>query len=470
MSLSSIEIPMSNNLLKEEMKERIRQCIVYGSVEQGLALDFISSEGLLSWLLENPVDDDCLVAYRSLLRLGLPQYVERQHFLKLTRYSEYGAIYLMSGGAPNAPSALEPNAPPIVAWLVESTSKIYSDPKFCEKIQVISLECPPLENLTLEQVSLSIRAGNRPNLDPNKYRQLYINCDRVLPLSDFLDGELLKSITSRGHFLFYYAPKYWEHVGSKIYFPLIEKLVKECSMSGTTKQDLIKVKELFPSLETKLLQLSDLAYKIAMLPFKVQAYLLGFPIQYGLPSKEMIWTALEKLSSLGKKAYNEVLREEQRRSIEYLVPSVFNKPVERNDKDVLDELVYDYVPFDRLTAICGINLYHFTRNEFENIIKTEKNIYTGETLPSSVLEEAKVRLSLGEEFQLPKCETFLTLLEKVEHDALFENSGPSPKRRSLYQQFNFPSLSLSSIPEFSELLRQFSDGGIVQTTLSFSPV
>ena len=219
------------------------------------------------------------------------------------------------------------------------------------------------------------------------------------------------------------APDYYAKVAYKHYYRVARKIYQDNLLTEITQEDMLTFNTFFPSIvNPKLLEYSTLAFNISLLATDLAGYVLGFPIQTGLPSAAQIATALEQLEKMGLKAYAASIAKYVRASQLPLSTTPFeseNKATICNEEDVLMVKADKYSPFDVVVYRSGEHIFRFTRPEFSNLLKTKKNPWNNEEIPYSVLATISARHAASKDMGLPKSKPLKEILQSMEADKLF---------------------------------------------------
>jgi hypothetical protein len=115
------------------------------------------------------------------------------------------------------------------------------------------------------------------------------------------------------------------------------------------------------------------------------AYVLGFPLERGVPTHKWVSTQNNELQKLQEIGYYTVLRNF---NIKRLTPPA---GVSIHDTNTLTMSIYNYNSFDTVESYDGEHLYIYTRDEWDWIIKNNKCPWTRKKVPDSVIKNIKNR-------------------------------------------------------------------------------
>jgi hypothetical protein len=414
--------------------DRVTQAVTTGSPLLALKKKFITVDELLGWLVTAPMSDRTLVAYRAACQITSPDdhYIEDRHFLSGVRAPEYGAIFILSGGDIETPIYKNKPKEQLIQYVAPALARMHTDSTFERKMKLICDKSGVPVRYLQENRSLLFQCHTsnlireylaKTNQGLDSHAQMIIESDYFDALA--VADQLVEPLMARCQTLISTAPQYWEAVAKPDYRDFFNKLIAAKKLAGSTKAQALDLDQIFPGIfGVTLSRLSDLAYKVTCLDFTVQAYVLGFPIQYGLPSQPMIENLLYYLSTVGKDRYAQDLKEyEERMANGYLNGETngwHQVPWQvRNTQDVLENSVYEYNSFDRIMLITGSNIHQFVRLEFPNLLKSHKNIWTNEDLPKHFETELQARLAMADDLKLPTAGTIQELLTKIDEGTLY---------------------------------------------------
>lgn len=167
-------------------------------------------------------------------------------------------------------------------------------------------------------------------------------------------------------------------------------------------------------------QIGEKEWKLFKLPAATRAYVLGFPINMGIPGEAVIFRTLMSLARDGS--------DQLMLSMKARFPHMPNDYAslgltQVSDRDFLDVKFSHLNSFDVVTCIADSTIYEFSRPNWKTIIESKMNPYTNLPLAMSVLEEIKHREFVANTYQLPVCKSIndlidepLTPREEVKHD------------------------------------------------------
>ena len=427
-------IPVGKRKVLPSEAEKIRQSVMFGSVFLALESEFFTYEALLEWLCTAEYSIETRIAYKAVCVRITPndQYLEdKYHFL--TKRPEYASIALSCGLNEEIPDH-KPFDPtqynPILAHMCETLGEL------CSSLA--------LKNFTAMVVSGQGTATYlRSNLEicykSRNFPFLRISAEEInskLVEADWFEkfrynSTLADLVVRRVAHLQREAPFYYASVAYKVYRNVVLKLNKEKLFTNLSRDELATIDSFFPgTIDRRLLEYSDLAYKIAVLTNDVAGYILGFPIQDVIPNDDQINSAIQYLTDHGSEAYSELIREHVSANYLPALPFHISKPSYSNDTDVMLESPDGYVPFDIVSYQAGLHVYRFTRPEFPTLIRSKKNHWTNEWLPPTVLSTIRARYEAAKELGLPPPRLLTEMLERVENGSLFQPDDPPVPRVS----------------------------------------
>jgi hypothetical protein len=395
------------------------ETIRYGCPYLALARNFISSQEILEYILKIPLCDNTLIAYRAVCYFKFPQYVNEKHFLSQCSSPEYGAVYILSNcNWEEKINSSDENNECIKNYLNESAKLLLMNKKFSIRMRglcgnfetgIRNIEKELTDAEMTEYTTLLIRAREYDIETPTE-----ITTWRIALWTDWIDlfskcevENRINQIIYRCQYLETCAPNYWEFIKLD-YEVYLAGLIGKKSLHGTKLDDMKRLSQLFSDklIPPKIIELSDFAYQIYILPKHISGYIIGFPIGNGNISSDLILLALIEISKIGKDLYLEKLRKKAKESLfSFLNPiteicSQINFEL-CNLTDSLGESIYDYVEFDRLLYFSGDRIYCFTRPEFSFLREKKENFYTKEKLPNEFILEIGKREIIATDYQLP---------------------------------------------------------------------
>lgn len=423
---------------------KVDQVIFHGCIFQAVDHKFITPEEILQRLPDLETCDETLLAYRYVSDKIDPKdhYIGKDYFLTRVTDPGYGAIYALLGGEIPFPEKEEINT-----YLLTAMTKLHTDLEFKRKIFIIC-DKPEFTQIEEKDIPLVIKCQGKKlssllTKDLEKYIQNFFALDQLEDIQR-MKREKFPLALQRCQDLSSIAPDYWREVQASRYKKFFQILI-ESGLGKVSLEEINRLETLLPDLFP--LPLSDLGKRILLLPKIVQLYVLGLPLIEGYLSDQKE-KALTYLSREGKGKYAQLVEDFNRSPETYLFPR--GKEKIRNEKDVLDESVFAYSDFDRLTLLTDTNRYYFVRREFPNLYKARKNHWTQEGLPKGFLLEVEKRIQMAEILNLPSSGTILELLTRIEEDKLYQSEFKESEDRE--DDLNNSSDSLLQL--FSSLFNQ----------------
>lgn len=423
-------VPKRRSFLPSET-EKISQAVMIGSVFLALENNFFTHEALLKWLSTANFNERTQIAYKAVCCKMHPdnQYLDDTfHFL--TKKPEYTSIAYGCGlNDEIADSSINDqyNYNPIITHIHDALAEFHNKADL-RMFTALILAGHGTPQYIESKLCTCYRARNFPNLHISAHAINIglVQADWVAKFR-YNDG-LAKLILKRVSKLQEEAPIYYAGVAYKAYHSVAIKLNKEKLLTQLSRDELVMFDSFFPEIiDRKILGYNDLAYKIALLGNDVAGYVLGFPIQNMIPNEEQIHTAIQYLTEHGVEAYAKLISDYIESSYLPILPFPASNPIYANDQDVMMEDHNNYAPFDVVAYRTGNHIYRFTRAEFDNLIETKKNPWTGEWLPPSILSSIEARAKSAKELGLPPARSLIEMLDRVEKGSLFEpEESPSP--------------------------------------------
>lgn len=429
----------------------LEQTLNYGFILAQYNEGVVCYDNLKTYLQQHPPSHRLFLAYRMICthELDSHQYVtigdQEIHLVSILVQlaDEYGAIYVLSEGDCDLHVIKnDPTSPQLSEVLIKSVVRTHTDIRYGMVARII---CNiTFEGMTLPQdlYPLVVQCNSKKlfsHLEACTNEQWFdycLNTDHVNGLYEHKDPQRMTKLIGRWQKLAREAPLYWEKCVQSTYRKLVDRLKKEGELQTLTRNEIQVLSQLLPGIYPTISpEFSDLAYKICLLSDDVRNYILGFPIHRGIPSDEMVTSALMYLSHHGKEEYAKLIRAQAGSGMFNPLPEAIMGGIKMqrcNTEDVMQEAVLDYNLFDRLTFFQGTQIFTFTRVEFESLIKTDKNHWTNTELPPAIQLEVKSRVKLAKKLNLPSSAPILDLLHGVEKDTLYptkpEARPSSPSR------------------------------------------
>jgi len=432
-----------------------REAIEYGSIFNVLkdvsALDILETivafieEGKVSAASETPPPSDreeerLVIAYKAACDLLHPN----KHFLrdgthiitKLEKYPAIGTVFIVRGGDVKLPS--KPDGPPLVTFLADALIKYHQNLEIRNYYGVAVEKNDSMIYFSDLDASILLRYRNYREVSEFGGPTVYPGTIETAIEFDVL--ELLKQIPlQKSHYtlmmehcqsLATKAPKYWPYV-QKAYADIFTKNLR---LLPFTRKELKTMYELFPSIPgNELMELSELAYRIFRLdPFQ-RAYVLGYPLSYGLPKQDAIMKALRRLSEVGIEKYVEEVVAYNKTQLYRSFPGPFGleEKFPNNLTDVVEGNIYEYNLFDLYPIYDDGHYYVFVRHEFPHIIKSKKHLYMQTPLSEGDLSGLVRKQKLAQGAGLHRCRTLSEMLWDLEKGApnVFQET-PSTSKQS----------------------------------------
>lgn len=469
--------------LEDSLKNRVNQTMEFGSVTEALYANFITTENIMEYLLDNPNPTDCLgkaklvklLAYRAVCLLDNEQIVRGRHFLSQTDDELYVGIFAMTycvGDSTKSSYSLTKSDMGVKRKIDNILFKIYHEelPDFLYYICDVNVE----EMDFSEQVMFSI-ADARSTKYQAKYWEFlidhpfpFVQADYLAPLQYMDSDEYDEYLINRAIMLWKKAPLYWEYVVKSLYRGCLKTYV-DIERPSQEKHVIEFYEFLFPGLfKQEILKLSDLSLRLRSLPLMWSEYILGVPVHLWSASRLQIDNTISLIDADLEKFLEQKSKDNESFILSQLEFLGEYKLV--NQKDSLLESVWDYNLADVVYYVdknCEIpHVFMFTKPEFDTLLKDKKNFYNKSPLTGNFLKELTYREGITS--ILPDCCIIRDLIRKVENqERLYtpkksKNSDPPPPPNSPGNRI--PEIEAHVIPEnqigemsFQELL---DNGGV----------
>jgi len=419
--------------------DRARETIIHGSVYDALIADFITIEDVLKYLLLHENDKptiSAIMAYRMICKITKNQIVNGKHFITQTEREEYIIIYYLSYQSTFIDALEESEKLKFMGKYQKKLPKLFSINDFSKFYFIICDLFSDKIYINDDDLLLVIGCRSENYLLKHgdqickKYEKL-LSCDYVSPLYIDAYENYDDLLISRCNYLKIYTPLYWESVAKNLYYELFSYF-HNLEDQRIPKNKLEIYSKIFENeYHKRLLEKSDLIYNLESYIKPLQAYLLGFPIDTYMPSDETLKKSIQKLEDEGIENYCEYVSKNNSKYLSDFSDKIFNNDSKiGNEQDTLLENICGYNTFDVIKFYIDNHIYYFTRPEFPNIVNIEKNHWTNQKLPMSILHKAIYKISVSYHYNLPECSTLKEMLIKVENNTLYnqnQNTNPFDK-------------------------------------------
>jgi hypothetical protein len=422
--------------------DKIRESVNFGSVFLALDKNFFTIEALLEWLTTVPLTEETQIAYKAVC-LKIPpiaQYLsDSWHFLvKKPEYTSLAVNYDFNPEASDQKDAKTNN--PIVAHLCEALMRLNGDADL-RRLSALILTGDGNAKFIRSKLATCYKARSFPHLRHTTGHELNVALVQADWTTKFRYNEQLPGlIIQHVAKLQEQAPVYYAEVAFQAYNKVAVKLNKDKLLTRLTRDELITFNTFFPRIvDTRILDYSPLAYKIALLGNDVAGYVLGFPIQSMIPGENQIHQAVTFLTEQGADKYAEFIRGYVAKTYVPVLPfPIEAPPIFPNETDVIFENIDNYVPFDIIACQIGPHVHRFSRGEVDKLLETKKNHWNKEWLPPTVLSTLQARQKAAKELGLPPARPLCELLDRVEAGTLFEpDAGPKSAPHSPSEEVAF---------------------------------
>ena len=154
-------------------------------------------------------------------------------------------------------------------------------------------------------------------------------------------------------------------------------------------------------------------WSISRLHPGLAAYILGLPLQIGVPGPRIICQSLRLLHRLGVSQYARHLCIQGSQLVCPVHVRQLIEPEQEIEIDLNGVPFEDYGPFDRVGYIYGDHYTEFTRPAFETLLKYQTNPYNRMSLLNSeLIPQMQLRQNLARWYSLPEATPLQTLLER----------------------------------------------------------
>lgn len=354
----------------------IYESVYYGSPEVGLKEELFTKDELLEWILTIKPDIHTKVAFCVLLKYNNADEEDYDIYQVLfDKYSEYKLIFeIYCDGQDNVHYLIdeEITLPILLCFGIGSSELI-----ICNLISCYKLGHFPHLNLTPDEINYNL-------LEADWLQKLRYNFN------------LHVMLLNRIKFLKINANQYYERVMKDKYKVIFKNLYDDKQLVFCTVDNMKYFEHEFPGIiDNDILSYTPLCYKLALMNRDLASYFLGFPIQSMIPNAGQIKKALNYIQEYGIDEYIKTIKP---------VNNLPSLPIEV-ESPKLYTTQGNYLSFDVVIHRDENGVYRFTRDNFDLILRSRKNTYTGELLPDTVLEIIKSRQMTAIKMMLPKSYT-----------------------------------------------------------------
>lgn len=432
-------------------EQKVTQTIYHGNVYEALYANFVTTDEILEHLLqsaektaeapEHKPDKYSkeqmlrVLAYRAVCAFDKKQTIRGKSFIKLTNDKFYIAVHLLT-----IPNVTDKN---ILRKRQNVLPKLLHSEKFSHIVHVICDVILDRYKFIPADEAFAVAARSLLHLEKYQVKDNYVAflvSDYLQPLKYLEWDEYEDELLNRCLNLRQQAPLYWEKVVATKYSVLVKKNIEQIYL---TRKKIEQYNLCFPGLfPQEIVNKSNLYLRLRNCDEKVQAYLLGYPVHYYIPSAQILQKSLDQLEELGVEKYCETI-----------LPTLKFDTCGEASQNTITQINHENVNFDNLmlfsefdkvkhytNADGGIKVFIFTRQEFPKLLADKKNFYTGEFLPPHVLQEIICRNRIAEIYHLPCSHQLDELLNKISSGELFGEDDDSNSNEHEHEDDELPAL------------------------------
>lgn len=429
----------------------IEQSINIGSIYQALEKKAVTVGEVLQYLAKAPVTPNTVLAYSATCKHQNPNdhYIGSDRFLTIQPHPDYQMVYAyFTGIVDYSWDKLKGINTAQYALLAKTRRKCNPDLDkqmriICAMKNIDSPDCKTEDLSLLFQSRHPVIWSFSDTMQKSmKFQQKAIDTDWIDLIGTKYTKEWIEMILARCKYLNGKAPEYWKSVVRSDYSRMMINAIKDKKMSRELSL-IRKIKEVFPEVCPELDMYSDLAWKISLLPIPVQAYLLGFHLELGIPHESLLKSALLTLSKVRHEEYLSNLKKRSEDRVDFGPGCDELKP--GNTQDVMLNDINTYSPFDRIYYTNGQHIFCFTRVEFNSLLEKKVNPWNKEKIPDHIIGMIQCRQDASKSLQLPSCEPLSDLYEKVSNGSLsLVQTEPESSDKDVFESFVMAMLSSGS--------------------------
>ena len=402
----------------------INESVYNGSIFLSFEAKSFTPQDLMNWLVNSSYSEKTLIAYKLLcieLEPNLQYLDDGFHFIM--KQKMYIQIAIEYGLNLDNTLGQKGGSDPIINFVCDERIYINNNIEITQFNNLLLRGTGIITYVksNLKSCFLARNFNHIRNFKPDEYNKDLVNADWIHKFR--YNDNLAKLIIDRNILLKNIAPTYYKTIAYSLYYKVASKIYKDKLLSNIDKNDLVIFNEIFPGIiDTKILCYNNIGYKISLYSNEIAGYLLGYPINRIIPNELQIKNALSKLIDEGKEKYCEYSKYYNTKLYNQELPFCKNDNIQyANTTDVMLEDIDNYVPFDIVSYQVGTHIYRFSRVEYTKLLESNKNPWTNDFLPESILIELKNKLECAENFKLPPARPLYEMLDLLETNKLYEN-------------------------------------------------
>lgn len=394
-----------------------------GCVEVALKYNLFTPEEVLEHLASRPnykfpLDEE-LAAYKVVCRKIHPndQYLRhgcRPHFLLIKRdyyhvarhhqldlsikeclFSPHGTL-----GDNIDCRVLQTTADSANGW------RCLAEPKHDYRVHLVSTE----------QLTTAFRARSFPvfnqDSDENSLNPALVGADWVERFR--YDLHLAALVVRRLNYLSKEAPNYFDLAALPAYAPCIARMAEMTLLRTLGLEELTLLSRWYPDVVSpKIPMMCPSARLLSLVDSTVAAYFLGYPIQHSLPTPAQLVESIRQLDQLGPGAYAEKALREHGFFAEKRDDPTWGGGVLLTEATLCATPLEECSPFDLVPLRRGQHVYVFARQDSDHYLADQRNPWTREELPMSVLMEICARRCTAFCLELPPADSLANMLKSI---------------------------------------------------------
>jgi hypothetical protein len=194
-------------------------------------------------------------------------------------------------------------------------------------------------------------------------------------------------------------------------------------------QDIVELNKYYPRLMNLILkideieEITEIVWNIGMEDYVRQAYILGLPIQFGIPSKKIINQSLVRLAKLGPEKYSQDVCHKGTDCVKFNYEDY--QHFDTDGENLILIGFEEYSPFDRIQFVQDDHIYEFTRDTWKSFMDQSKetyelNPYNRQQIDAITLRNIKFRMIVAEAEQFPDAKPLIEIIKNHKLKSLVE--------------------------------------------------